>query len=66
MDSLEELKQLNHEDRHASKLDSAETIAESERGQLKDSKIERGRKASESQEKVGDNVQLGSLHRLNS
>lgn len=35
-EGLEELRQLNHEDRHASELDSAETIRKSERGELEE------------------------------
>lgn len=42
-DGLEGLRQLNHEDGHASELDSAETVGESERGELEDSERGRGR-----------------------
>lgn len=51
-EGLEELRQLNHEDRHASELDSAETFGESERGELEESEKEGSWKASEAWRKL--------------
>lgn len=47
VEGLEELRQLNHEDRHASELDSAETF-----GELEDSKREGRCKASKAWTKL--------------
>lgn len=56
---------MNHEDRHARELDSAETFGESVRGELEDSERDGSWKASKAWRKQ-DYVQLGSHHRLKS